>query len=113
MTLDELDAAREWMLVLGRKTAREKIASLLSIIARRDSSVNMRQVTDQLTFDLPLTREAMADYLGLTLETVSRQISALRKDGVIVLDGKRHVTVPDMGRLLEEAGDDADGGLFD
>jgi CRP/FNR family transcriptional regulator len=35
MTLDELDAAREWMLLLGRKTAREKIASLLSIIARR------------------------------------------------------------------------------
>ena len=59
-----------------------------------------------------LTREAMADYLGLTLETVSRQISALRKDGVIELEGKRHVTVPDMSRLLEEAGDDADGGVF-
>ncbi len=38
MTLDELDAAREWMLLLGRKTAREKIASLLAIIARRDAS---------------------------------------------------------------------------
>jgi CRP/FNR family transcriptional regulator len=112
MTLDELDAAREWMLVLGRKTAREKIASLLSIIARRDASINMRVTTGTLVFDLPLTREAMADYLGLTLETVSRQISALRKDGVISLEGKRHVTVPDMTRLLEEAGDDADGGVF-
>ena len=39
MTLDELDAAREWMLLLGRKTAREKIASLVSIIARRRSSI--------------------------------------------------------------------------
>ena len=38
MTLDELDAAREWMLLLGRKTAREKIASFLSIIARRDAA---------------------------------------------------------------------------
>ena len=37
MTLDELDAAREWMLLLGRKTAREKIASLIAIIARRDA----------------------------------------------------------------------------
>ncbi|SMX47497.1 transcriptional regulator FnrL [Maliponia aquimaris] len=113
MTLDELDAAREWMLVLGRKTAREKIASLLSIIARRDSTLNLRDGRDaKVVFDLPLTREAMADYLGLTLETVSRQISALKKDGVIELEGKRHVTVPDMARLMEEAGDDGDGGML-
>ena len=111
MTLDELDAAREWMLVLGRKTAREKIASLLAIIARRIAELD--DTTDQgtVSFDLMLTREAMSDYLGLTLETVSRQISALKKDGVIVLDGQRHIIVPDMGRLLEEAGDDSDGGL--
>ena len=65
-----------------------------------------------IVFDLPLTREAMSDYLGLTLETVSRQISALKKDGVIHLQGKRHVTVPDFERLLEEAGDDSDGGML-
>lgn len=112
MTLDELDAAREWMLVLGRKTAREKIASLLSIIARRDATLNMRGSDAPIVFDLPLTREAMADYLGLTLETVSRQMSALKKDGVITLEGKRHVTIPDMDRLMQEAGDDADGGML-
>lgn len=113
MTLDELDAAREWMLVLGRKTAREKIASLLAIIGRRDASLHLGLRSNRVTFDLPLTREAMADYLGLTLETVSRQMSALKKDGVIELDGKRRVIVPDMDRLMEEAGDDADGGLLD
>ena len=102
MTLDELDAAREWMLVLGRKTAREKIASLMAIIARRDATLNMNGTRGPLVFDLPLTREAMADYLGLTLETVSRQVSALKKDGVIELEGKRRVTVPDFNRLLEE-----------
>jgi CRP/FNR family transcriptional regulator len=112
MTLDELDAAREWMLVLGRKTAREKIASLLSIIARRDATLHLRPAEGKLVFDLPLTREAMADYLGLTLETVSRQISALKRDGVIQLEGKRHVTVPDLDRLMIEAGDDCDGGVF-
>ena len=112
MTLDELDAAREWMLVLGRKTAREKIASLLAIIARRDASLSTDNITGAVSFDLKLTREAMADYLGLTLETVSRQISALKKAGVIVLEGKRHVTVPDMRLLIEEAGDDSDGGVF-
>lgn len=112
MTLDELDAAREWMLLLGRKTAREKIASLLSIVARRDASIKMQPAQGSMNFELPLTREAMADYLGLTLETVSRQISALKRDGVIALEGKRHVSVPDMDRLTSEAGDDSDGGFL-
>ncbi|WP_343080846.1 transcriptional regulator FnrL [Ostreiculturibacter nitratireducens] len=112
MTLDELDAAREWMLLLGRKTAREKLASLLAIVGRRDAALQLKTAGGEMIFDLPLTREAMADYLGLTLETVSRQISALRRDGVIELQGKRHVIVPDFDRLLEEAGDDSDGGLL-
>ena len=112
MTLDELDAAREWMLLLGRKTAREKIASLLSIIARRDASLKLRAAQGSLVFDLPLTREEMADYLGLTLETVSRQMSALKKDGIIELEGKRHIVVPDFDVLLEETGDDSDGGFL-
>jgi CRP/FNR family transcriptional regulator len=112
MTLDELDAAREWMLLLGRKTAREKIASLLAIIARRDASLNLKSPSGRMVFDLALTREAMADYLGLTLETVSRQMSALKRDGVIELEGKRRVIVPDYDVLLDEAGDDADGGFL-
>ena len=112
MTLDELDAAREWMLLLGRKNAREKIASLLAIIARRDAALKMMQAGGSLEFDLPLTREAMGDYLGLTLETVSRQMSALKRDGVIVLASKRHISVPNFDRLLEETGDDTDGGLL-
>jgi CRP/FNR family transcriptional regulator len=110
MTLDELDAAREWMLLLGRKTAREKIASLLAIIARRDASLGLRQ--GKMDFDLPLTREAMSDYLGLTLETVSRQMSALKREGVIILEGKRRIIIPDFDKLLTVAGDDADGGLM-
>lgn len=109
MTLDELDAAREWMLLLGRKTAREKIASLLAIIARRDATLRQK-TSGPLTIDLPMTREAMSDYLGLTLETVSRQMSALKRDEVIVMASKRHIIIPDMQRLLQEAGDDADGG---
>jgi CRP/FNR family transcriptional regulator len=112
MTLDELDAAREWMLLLGRKTAREKIASLLTIIARRDATLRRGPTGGRLEFDLPLTREAMADYLGLTLETVSRQVSALKREGVIELAGKRHVAVPDFDRLMLETGDDTDGGML-
>ncbi len=112
MTLDELDAAREWMLILGRKTAREKIASLLSIIAHREAALQKRSPTNGSSFDLPLTREAMADYLGLTLETVSRQISALKRDHVIELQGKRRIVIPDIEALIDETGDDADGGML-
>jgi CRP/FNR family transcriptional regulator len=108
MSLDELDAARDWMLVLGRKTAREKVATLLAIVLRRASTA-----AHPLRADLPLTREAMATYLGLTIETVSRQISALKKDGIIRLDGKRGVLCDDLSVLLLEAGDDQDGALFD
>ncbi|RMD49497.1 MAG: transcriptional regulator [Alphaproteobacteria bacterium] len=112
MTLDELDSAREWMLVLGRKSAREKIASLLAVLARRYALLHRQNLEGgAVEFELPLTREAIADYLGLTLETVSRQISALKREGVIELPGTRRVRVPDYARLLAETGDDADGGL--
>lgn len=112
MTMDELDAAREWMLLLGSKTAREKIASFLAIFARRETGPGFPSNTSRVTFDLPLTRKSMAEYLGLTLETVSRQMSSLKQAGTIQLEGKRRVIVPDLARLLEETGDDVDGGLI-
>ncbi|MDO5643327.1 MAG: Crp/Fnr family transcriptional regulator [Paracoccus sp. (in: a-proteobacteria)] len=112
MTLDELDAAREWLLVLGRKSAREKIASFLAILARRGAALANELPHGRMRLDLPLTREAMSDYLGLTIETVSRQITALKRDGLIELEGKRGVVLPDYGRLLLESGADGDGGLI-
>ncbi|MCV6595196.1 MAG: Crp/Fnr family transcriptional regulator [Silicimonas sp.] len=105
MALDELDAVRDWMFLLGRKTAREKIASFLMMYYRR--TVTPEQQFGAATVDLSLTREAMADYLGLTLETVSRQFSKLKSDGVIKLEGKRKVIIPDVHALAREAGDDS------
>jgi CRP/FNR family transcriptional regulator len=105
MTLDELDSARDWMLLLGRKTARERIATFIRMVARRS------QIPDDAdspnVFELPLTREAMADYLGLTLETVSRQFSALKRDETIRLHGKRGIEILSQTRLAAEAGEDA------
>ena len=112
MTLDELDAAREWLLLLGRKSAREKIASFLAILARREAALHGLRPAGWIRLNLPLTREAMADYLGLTLETVSRQMSVLKREGVIELAGKRGVVLPDFARLVAESGDDGDGGLI-
>jgi len=54
----------------------------------------------------------MANYLGLTLETVSRQLSILKKNGVIEFTDKRHFRVLDMAGLHDATGDDADGGIL-
>jgi CRP/FNR family transcriptional regulator len=113
MTLTELDAARDWMLLLGRKTACEKIATFLTILARRAAALTNSTPGDGLRFVLPLTREAVADYLGLTIETVSRQITALRKAGLIELADARNILVPNYAALLDAAGEDADGGMID
>lgn len=113
-TLDELDAAREWMLLLGRKTAGEKVATFLLHLARRQSQLGCGQVefsTDEenkeapVRFVLPMTRADMADYLGLTIETVSRQITRLKKAGVIDIVNNRQVTVTNRAGLDRASGD--------
>ena len=104
MSLDELDAARDWMLLLGRKTAREKIATFIVMIDKRTSDPTRAARTNSREITLPLTREAMSDYLGLTIETVSRQFSALKNEGLITLSGKRGVTIPDIAALRDIAG---------
>ncbi len=111
MALDELDAARDWMLLLGRKTARERIASLIALIVKRSTRPDGSVKGSGTRIELPITRETMANYLGLTIETVSRQLTKLRADGIIELDGKRGIVIPDLSDLLAETGDDDDGGI--
>ncbi len=110
LALDELDAARDWMLLLGRKTAREKIATFLEMLMIRSRTDNIEGNRPDLA--LPLTREQIANYLGLTLETVSRQLNALKKDGVLEFTDRRNFTVRDIAKLQEATGDDADGGMI-
>lgn len=105
-TLDELDAARDWMLLLGRKTAEEKVASFLYMLARRSlmSGCAHQQAPETATFELPLTRADMADFIGLTIETVSRQLTRLKTSNVIRLSTNRLIIVPDIARLAALAG---------
>lgn len=106
-TLKELDEAREWMLTLGRKSAGEKVASFLLLIALHiDPEVDSAEST--IRFDLPLKRADIADFLGLTIETVSRQVTKLRKAGVIQLENTRTVIVPDIHALRMAAEADND-----
>ena len=103
LALDELDAARDWMMLLGRKTAREKIATFVDMLVRRQNGASPNG--DQ-PFELPMTRDQIANYLGLTLETVSRQFNALKRDGVIAFTGRKHIEVVDLAALRLATGDD-------
>ncbi len=101
--LDELDEARNWMVTLGRKTASEEIASLLLMFARHGEPA-IAACCSSACFDLPLTRADIGDFLGLTIETVSRQLTRLRTDNIIDIKNNRHVIVPDLNRLRARAG---------
>ena len=105
-TLGELDRTRHWMLLLGRKSASEKVASFLVELSERLSPVNcaVDSVSGAKRFTLPFSRQQIADVLGLTIETVSRQFTRLKGDGLIDLPSRREVIITDMGALTAEAG---------
>ena len=102
LALDDLDAARDWMVLLGRKTAREKIATFLELLARR-SALDLDGTPTAI--EMPLTRDQIADFLGLTLETVSRQMNALKSDGIISFSGRKHIDITDHAALQRVSGD--------
>ncbi|QLC26523.1 Crp/Fnr family transcriptional regulator [Parasphingopyxis algicola] len=103
-TLGELDRAREWMLLLGRKSAAERVASFLLEMSKRlggKACEGPAGPADQ--FELPLSRQQTADILGLTIETVSRQLGRLRDAGVILTPDRRTIEIVDRGALEVEA----------
>lgn len=104
--LDKLDAAHDWMVLLGRKTAEERVASLLHhLVTRARLPQRVEGDTNVVpTLELQLKREEMASFLGLTYETVIRQIKALDAQGVITLNGRREFSVPDVDLLRRASG---------
>ncbi len=103
-TVRELDISRDWTVMLGRKSSYERVASLLLIMAKRSRNAGCAPAPENSAqFDLPLTRSELADYLGLTLETVSRKISGLKRKGLIELRSTREIVVPDIELLAEVA----------
>jgi CRP/FNR family transcriptional regulator, anaerobic regulatory protein len=97
--LVELDEARDWLLALGRKSASEKVASFLFMIAS-NLDPEVESEGGSIRFELPLRRVDIADFLGLTIETVSRHLTKLRKAGIIGIENNRTITVPSMARLF-------------
>ncbi len=103
-TLDELDRARQWMMLLGRKTASERVATLLLEISNRMGSTSCSAILPFLDeFELPLDRQQMGDVLGLTIETVSRQLTKLKEANMISLPDRRSVVIKDRRRLQDLA----------
>ena len=93
----ELAAAHQQMVLLGRKTAREKLASFLIMMSRRMAGLGKR--VDVVA--LPMTRLDIADYLGLTIETVSRVFTQFTKEGLIELPTTRRARIKDHDTLLQ------------
>ncbi len=106
-TLTELDACQEWMLLLARKKAEERVASFLLMIAKRVPNLGAAasEKENEVRFVLPLSRTEISDCLGLTIETVSRQITRLKTKGVIELMNYREILIPDIHRLQQVAYD--------
>lgn len=101
--LDELDEARDWMLTLGRRTSEEKLASFLYTIALHSDPTAALDDDSEVEIEIPITRADIADFLGLTIETISRQFTRLRSQGIIVkLDGRK-VRIPKLSALREIA----------
>jgi len=88
------------MILLGRKTAAERLASFFLNLIQRAERVTGRS---ESRFDLPMSRLDIADYLGLTKETVSRMLAELRDRRLIRLETQTRVEVLDREGLAEVA----------
>lgn len=81
----ELERTQDHLMVLGRKTASERVASFLMSLAQRRGAGR--------SVSMPMSRQDMADYLGLTIETVSRMLTQLQSAEVVEFDGYRNFRV--------------------
>jgi CRP/FNR family nitrogen fixation transcriptional regulator len=83
-TRDEMERLQDHVVLLGRKSARERVAAFLMSIANRQAEAQV---------DLPMGRQDMADYLGLTIETVSRMLTQLQGDAIVAFPSTRRFEV--------------------
>ncbi|ARU17227.1 helix-turn-helix domain-containing protein [Croceicoccus marinus] len=99
-TLRALARSREKTIALGRKTAQERVASFLVGMAERIGVPD----DEGCLLDLPMTRRDIADSLGLTIETISRQLGELRDAGLLATSGRSRIRLLDLPGLAARAG---------
>ena len=100
----EMKAARDQVVLLALKTAEERVSSFLLSMLRRSSG----GTASATIVHLPMARLDIADYLGLTIETVSRTMTRLRMLGVIVRIDRNTISIRQPRRLAVLAADDGD-----
>jgi CRP/FNR family nitrogen fixation transcriptional regulator len=93
LTAQSLSSARDHAMVLGRKGAGERVAAFLLRFADRSAS--------KLELDLPMSRADIADFLGLTIETVSRAFTEMERQCAIALPSSRHVVMRSRSVLMQ------------
>ena len=92
VAMKDLRQTQTQLLIVGRKNALERVAAFLLEMSERSASTDL--------VELPMPRHDIADYLGLTLETVSRMFAELKEIGAIGLEGARRVLLIDRDRLI-------------
>lgn len=95
-----IDRSREKSVLLGRKTAKERMATFLVSLSDRIGE----PLGETISMTLPMSRRDIADSLGLTIETVSRQLTELRECKVVDTCGRSEITILDVTRLRDIAG---------
>lgn len=100
-TLTELDRVRDWMVLLGRMSAHQRLAAFFLELADRlgRDSEDGGEDGEPVRLELPFGRQEIADILGLTIETVSRQITRMRGEGLIDTPTQRAVVILDREAL--------------
>ena len=100
ITARVVEAIMDQLFVLGRKKATEKIAWFLLFIETRQANASGRAADfNLLSFNMPMTRVDIADYLGLTVETVSRAFTQLKTKGLIYITDKWTINIKDRAAL--------------
>ncbi len=105
--LDEMDAAREWLLLISGRRVVNRLASFLTILLRRSHFKRVgNSAAVSAAVEVPLARKDLAHYLGARPETLSRAFHALEKKGILRIIDPYHFEIPDEQALMDAAGDD-------
>lgn len=101
-TLEELDRTRQWMALLSRKSAKEKVAIFLLDMAQRLPDVGGRPEGEGANseFEFPFGRPVIADVLGLSTETVCRHLTALKREGILEFPTRRSIRIAQLEVLV-------------
>ena len=99
--LDELRDTQDQVLLLGRMTAAERVSHFLAALARRTPAPGGADGV----VELPMSRADIADFLGLTIETVSRVLSRFKRDGKISMIGHNRIVLNELAALADSSGE--------